>query len=393
MTIDAPVDQEKSADERTRRWKLLLGSAEAAELNKADANMNAALHLLYDSEQTGSGGGGRSAGLGGSAPRLARWLGDIRGYFPQTVVQVMQRDAIDRLGIRQLLLEPETLSTLQPDVHLVSTLVNLKNLIPEHTKATARQVVGNVVDEVKKRVADKTSQAVRGALKRSVRKHRPRLPDVNWNATISANLRNYLPEQRTIVPERLIGYGRSIPAMTKDVVIAIDQSGSMAESVVYASIFGAVMASLPALKTSLVVFDTAVVDLTPLLHDPVDLLFGTQLGGGTDINKAVSYCEQLITRPADTIFVLISDLYEGGVEDELLRRMAGLEQAGVQCVVLLSLADSGAAAYDRELAAKLVALGIPSFACTPDVFPELLAAAISGDNLISWVEQEENQQK
>ncbi|MDR1513885.1 MAG: VWA domain-containing protein, partial [Propionibacteriaceae bacterium] len=341
--------------ELARRWKLLLGSAAEGELEEADANMDAALHLLYDSEETGGGGksGKRSAGLGASSPRLARWLGDIRSYFPQSVVQVMQRDAIDRLDLRLLLLEPETLATVEPDVHLASTLVSLKGLIPERTKATAREVVGKVVEEVKKRIADKTTQAVRGALKRSTRRRRPRLPDVNWNATIAANLRNYLPDQRTIVPERLIGYGRSLPSLTKDVVIAIDQSGSMADSVVYASLFGAVMASLPALRTSLVVFDTAVADLTELMTDPVDLLFATQLGGGTDINTAVAYCQRLITRPADSIFVLISDLYEGGVADDLIRRMAALRQSGVQCVVLLSLADSGAPAYDHALAAEL----------------------------------------
>jgi hypothetical protein len=163
----------------------------------------------------------------------------------------------------------------------------------------------------------------------------------------------------------------------------------MAESVVYGSIFGAVMASLPAVRTMLVAFDTAVVDLTPLLRDPVEVLFGTQLGGGTNINAAVAYCETLVTRPADTVFVLISDLYEGGVEDDLIRRLAALQQSGVQCVVLLSLADSGAAAYNRDLATQLASLGVPAFACTPDVFPDLLAAALDGSNLSTWVERAE----
>jgi Mg-chelatase subunit ChlD len=374
-------------DERMRRWRLLLGS-DAEGLSSEDTKLNQALHMLYDSDRP-QGGSGRGAGLGGSAPQLATWLGDIRSYFPQTVVQVMQRDAIDRLGLRQLLFEPELLSTLQPDVNLVSTLISLKKLIPSQTKETARQVVGQVVAEVQKRIATKTAAAVRGALKRSSRNRRPRLPDVNWGATIRVNLKNYLPEYRTVIPEQLIGYGRQLPSFSKHIVVAIDQSGSMAESVVYAGIFGAVLASLPAIQTSVVAFDTSVVDLTPLLDDPVELLFGTQLGGGTDINGAVGYCQSLITRPRDTIFVLISDLYEGGVAEQLLARMNSLRESGVACVALLSLADSGAAAYDRELAAQLVSIGVPSFACTPDAFPDLLAAAISGDNLVSWVEQTE----
>jgi Mg-chelatase subunit ChlD len=200
---------------------------------------------------------------------------------------------------------------------------------------------------------------------------------------VRANLKHYLPEQRTVVPERLIGYGRRRQRL-KDVVIAIDQSGSMAESVVYASVLGAVMASLSAVSTRLVVFDTSVVDLTDALDDPVDMLFGVQLGGGTDIGGAVDYCATLVTRPAETVMVLISDLYEGGVKERLLARVASLVGAGVRFVALLALSDSGRPAYDHALAADLVELGVPAFACTPDLFPELMAAALSGRNLLAW---------
>jgi uncharacterized protein with von Willebrand factor type A (vWA) domain len=155
----------------------------------------------------------------------------------------------------------------------------------------------------------------------------------------------------------------------------------MAASVVYAGVFGAVLASIRAVRTHMVVFDTAVADLTQDLKDPVDLLFGIQLGGGTDINLALSYCQQLITRPTDTILVLISDLYEGGNSNELLKRAAALKAAGVSFVVLLALSDEGAPSFDRPIAEKLAALGIPSFACTPDKFPELMAAAIQGQEL------------
>jgi hypothetical protein len=168
------------------------------------------------------------------------------------------------------------------------------------------------------------------------------------------------------------------------VILAIDQSGSMASSVVYASVFGAVLASIRALKASLVVFDTAVVDLTDKLQDPVDVLFGTQLGGGTDINKAIAYSQTLITRPRDSIFVLISDLIEGGVRDQMLARIAALDAAGVQVVVLLALSDDGAPVFDSGNAAALAELGIPAFACTPDAFPELLAVAIEGGDVGAW---------
>jgi uncharacterized protein with von Willebrand factor type A (vWA) domain len=187
-----------------------------------------------------------------------------------------------------------------------------------------------------------------------------------------------------VVPETLLGYGRKARRPQREVVLCIDQSGSMAHSVVYSSIFGAVMASLPAVSTRLVVFDTAVVDLTDKLDDPVELLFGVQLGGGTDINGAVAYCQTIMREPRNTIFVLISDLYEGGVEQQLLRRASALVESGVQCITLLALSDEGAPAYDRDLATKLAALGVPSFACTPDAFPGLMAAAIRRDDINAW---------
>lgn len=378
-------DARAEADERLRRWRLVLGGGEAdgtgCEPTGRDAAMDRTLAALYG----GGGGGGdgrnarsgrRSAGLGASAPSVARWLGDIRTYFPTSVVQVMQKDAIDRLGLSALLLEPEMLEAVEPDVHLVGTLLSLNRVMPETSRETARAVVRKVVEELERRLATRTRSTLTGALDRSARVHRPRHRDIDWNRTIRANLKNYLPEYRTVVPERLIGYGRASQAVKKDVVLCIDQSGSMAASVVYASVFGAVLASMRSISTRLVVFDTSVVDLTDQLDDPVDVLFGTQLGGGTDINRALAYCQSRITRPAETVVVLISDLYEGGIRDEMLKRVAAMKSAGVQFVALLALSDEGAPAYDREHVAALAALGAPAFACTPDHFPEVMAAAI-----------------
>ncbi|WP_066925654.1 VWA domain-containing protein [Streptomyces sp. NBRC 110611] len=374
---------EATAD-RLRRWRLVLGAGGAdgtgCELRGRDAAMDGALASLYGRQPGGAGrdadSGRRTAGLGASAPGVARWLGDIRAYFPTSVVQVMQRDAIDRLGLSALLLEPEMLTAVEADVHLVGTLLSLNKVMPETTKETARAVVRKVVEQLEKKLATRTRATLTGALDRSARISRPRHRDIDWDRTIRANLKNYLPEYRTVVPERLIGYGRAAQSVKKDVVLCIDQSGSMAASVVYASVFGAVLASLRAIDTRLVVFDTAVVDLTDQLDDPVDVLFGTQLGGGTDINRALAYCQSRITRPAETVVVLISDLYEGGIRDEMLKRVAAMKASGVQFVTLLALSDEGAPAYDRDHAAALAALGAPAFACTPDLFPEVMAAAL-----------------
>jgi Mg-chelatase subunit ChlD/uncharacterized protein YidB (DUF937 family) len=366
--------------ETLKRWRMILGGEGAdgtgVSLGAAEAAMDRALQALYDSDRQG--------GLGSSAPSVARWLGEIREYFPSCVVQVMQHDAIERLDMKRLLLEPEVLESLQPDVHLVADLIAMSGAIPAKTRDTARQVVQKVVDALTERLANPMRQAVLGALNRSQRNRRPRHADIDWPRTIRANLKHYQAEYRTIVPETRIGYGRRRQSM-RHVVLCIDQSGSMAASVVYSAIFGAVLASLPAVSTSLIVFDTAVVDLTDQLADPVDLLFSTQLGGGTDINRAVAYGQQLIRAPHDTIFVLISDLYEGGVEEEFLKRAASLVGSGVQFITLLALSDEGAPAFNAPLAAQLATLGVPAFACTPDQFPDLMAAAIGRADLREWL--------
>lgn len=382
----APDDRLRvSETERMRRWRLVLGGGDAdgtgADLIGDDVRIDAAMAAVYDVDgperrQRGRRSG-RSGGLGSSAPRVARWLGDIRTYFPTPVVQVMQRDAIDRLDLKQLLLEPELLGSIEPDIHLVTLLVELNHLLPDETRATARQVIARVLADLERRLTDRTRVAVHGALARANRSRRPRPGDVDWLRTVHANLKHYQPEYRTVVPERLVGFGRRQRSLAKDVVIAVDQSGSMADSVVYASLFGAVLAQIPALRTSLVAFDTSIVDLTPVLHDPVDVLFGVQLGGGTDIAEALGYCTRIVTRPADTVLVLISDLFEGGNPELLRTRVAQLVRAGVHVLCLLALSDEGTPVHDQVIAADLHALGATVMSCTPDRFPDVLADALA----------------
>jgi Mg-chelatase subunit ChlD len=295
----------------------------------------------------------------------------------------MQADALSRLNLKQMLIEPETLELMQPDIHLVATLLSLSRVIPAKTKQTARLVVRRLVEDLERRLANPLRQAVLGALNRSIRNRRPRHAEIDWPRTIKANLKHYQPQYRTIIPEQRIGFGRKGAAL-KDVILCVDQSGSMATSVIYSSIMAAVMASIRAVKTHMVVFDTAVVDLTEIVVDPVEVLFGTQLGGGTDIAKALAYCQGLISRPSDTIFVLITDLYEGGDRQEMLKRAAAIAGAGCTCICLLALSDDGKPIFDHENAQALSALEIPTFGCTPDKFPELMAAALKKRDLKQW---------
>lgn len=386
MQDESMSNAEVNNAEHLRRWRLILGGDEAdgtgVTLSGRDSEIDRALGLLYGTGD--GGGGGQPGGRGASAPWVARWLGDIRTYFPNSVVRMLQKDAMERLNLQQLLLEPEMLAVVEPDIHLVTTLLSLNRVMPDETRATARQVVAKVVRELEQKLRRKTEQAIQGSLNRAARNNRrPRYQEMDWDRTIRANLKHYQPDYKTIVPERRIGFGRR-QSMLREVILCVDQSGSMGTSVVYSGLFGAVMASMRALRTQMIVFDTAVVDLTDKLGDPVDLLFGTQLGGGTNIDQALAYCQARITRPADTIMILITDLYEGGNRAKMLERAQAIIASGVQLIVLLALSDKGAPSYDSTNAQALTNFGAPTFACTPDLFPDLMVAAINRVDLKQW---------
>ncbi|MEO1449575.1 MAG: VWA domain-containing protein [Bacteroidota bacterium] len=356
--------------DRMTRWRLLLGGGDAdgtdVQLEGSAMAIDEVLSALYDEDA------GRQGGLADSQPQVHRWLGDIRTYFPSSVVQVLQQDAMERLGLERMLMEPEVLEAVTPDIALVATLLNLKDVMPTRTRETARQVIAKVVADLEKRLRLPTLKALRGALSRSVRNPRPSQREIDWPRTIKRNLKHYQPAYKTVIPHQLVGYGRKGNSL-KTVILLVDQSASMAASVVYAGVLGSVLASLRALKTHLVVFDTQVVDLTDRMHDPVDVLLGTQLGGGTDIGKALIYARGLIRRPKDTVLVLLSDLYEGGNRATMLQQVQEIKQSGVNFLSLLALNDEGRPFYDRDMAQQFATLGIQAFASTPDAFPKLLA--------------------
>ena len=374
-------------DEGRRRWQLVLGETEqpgdggqeggeqggrqqqGQQPSPRDAALDAALSALY--------GDSRGGDLSKSMPDVARWLGDIRDYFPDDVVQVMQRDALKRLSSRQLIENPELLSEVEPDAALAATLLSLRKVMPPQTQETARQVVAKVVADLIKRLDYPLRQAVSGSLNRAARTHRPRrLQEIDWGRTIRANLKHYQPALGTVIPEKLIGYGRRRVTL-KDVILLVDTSGSMATSVVYAGIAAAVLASLPSLNTRLVMFDTAVVDLTDQLDDPVEMLFGLRLGGGTNIDRALRYARGAITRPRDTVVVLITDLFEGGDKEGVVRQVEALLGDGVAVITLLALNDQGAPRFNAALAQQLADAGAPAFACTPEQFAEVMGRAIN----------------
>ncbi|WP_322797846.1 VWA domain-containing protein [Thermoflexus sp.] len=362
------------------RWRLILGphaeqasswlrlGAEPLELGEEAKkwlrsftlrDLDEALTFVYAPEE-------RGAGLGEAMPYIPRWLEAIRNMFSQDIVVMLQKDAIERKGLIDLLLEPETLPRLERNVELVVTLLALKDRIPEQVKETARQIVRDIAGQLRSRLENEVRQTILGALRRN--RHAPLrvYRNIDWKRTIRRSLKNYDPERRVVIPERFYFWASERRFYGWQIVLVVDQSGSMATSVVYSSIMASIFASLHVLQTRLILFSTEVVDLTPHLQgDPVDLLFGAQLGGGTDIAKAVAYAAAQIQNPEKTLFILISDLYEGGDETLLLQQLQHLIESRVRVLCLLALQDRGWPAYNQDLARRVAALGIPAFAATP----------------------------
>src|SRR4051794_15016685 len=389
--------------EQLTRWRLILGreaeesmkrlSPAGCALSAEQQEMDEALEAIYasDADQEISRsewelpGEGRPHGAvkGRSLPRVARWLDQIRNFFPREVVVLLQQDAIERRGMKELLFEPEILAKIEPSLDLASAVLELKNLVPEKAKAAARDLVRRVVEELRKRLESRFAQAIRGSIDRSEHSPLRSLPNLDWPRTIRRNLKNYNTTVKTIIPEEISFFRRRHRQNEWNVIIAMDQSGSMATSLIYGGIMGAILASLPAVETHVVAFNHEdVVDLTEQCSDPVDLLFGVQLGGAEDYWKATSYCERFMHTPAKTLYILIADLHDTSPNTKrFVKKMEFLLESGVKAIGLLAISDQGQPSYNESLANTLATLGMPCFGCTPERLPELLAGVLRGTDL------------
>ncbi|MCF8238353.1 MAG: VWA domain-containing protein [Saprospiraceae bacterium] len=364
------------------RWRLILGpdaEEETTALSEtALSGMDETLDLLYNENRRGE--------LGGSMPRMHRWLGDLRQYFPSSVIQLVQRDALTHLGLTDLLLEPELLAALEPDIHLAGVLLEAYESLDEARREAARQVIQQVADRLIARIKLPLHQAIRGRLQRDQRLINPPWSQIDWHRTIRRNLKHYQPDLRTLIPETRIGFHRK-HRRHKELIILVDQSGSMHDSLIYAGLYAAVLGQIPTIRLSIFAFDTRVLDLTNLLHDPVDLLLGFQLGGGTDIGNALAAARKEIQSPRDATVVLISDLFDGGLSGVMFGHIQAMLDSGTNVVALLALGQEGAVEYDQTAANRLLQMGIPAFACGMDQFPELMSRALAGDDVLTWWKQ------
>jgi hypothetical protein len=382
------------------RWRLILGKSAEEPLRQMGGGgqsilsgdqreLDEALEAIYsdeiDRDEWESPTEGRRHGgvKGRTFPRVAKWLDQIRTFFPKDVVVLLQKDAIERRGLKQLLFEPEILANIEPSLDLAGTVLAMKNMVPEKAKAAARDLVRRVVDDVRKRLESQFVQAIRGALMRN--RHSPfrSLDNLDWPRTIRRNLKNYNAELKTLIPEQISFFSRQQRQNQWNIIIAMDQSGSMATSLIYGGIMGAILASIGAVETHVVAFNHEdVVDLTEYCSDPVDLLFGVQLGGAEDYWKATCYCERFMHTPAKTLYIVLGDLHDTSPnEKRFVKKMEFLLESGIKAIGLLAISDQGQPSHNERLAETLAKLGMPCFGCTPDRLPELLAGALRGIDL------------
>jgi len=372
--------------DRGQKWRLVLGERGSppeddpagVQLTEDWKAADQVVDELYEADKRG--------GLAKSSAKLTKWLGQLRQSYPPEAITLMQRDAIERYELTRLLAEPEILETLEPDIHLAATLLQLGRLLPEQARAMADRVVTDIAQRLTKKLEQPLLRAVRSALASGelLTQAKPNR-HTDWGRTILSNLKNYQPSLGTIIPERFVNRaarGRGL----RNVHLLVDQSASMATSAIHAALAAAVMAKLPSLRVRLVAFDTELADLSDLLSDPVETLFGVQLGGGTDIHRALRYEEQFIQSTTESLVVLISDLYEGGSKGGVVRRMQAMIDSGVKVICLLALSDEGRPSYDQAFAKTLSELGAVVFSTTPDAFPDMMAAALRGESLARFGE-------
>jgi len=367
------------------RWRLVLGRYADRRLPQGGgtgagyARMDRALDYLYGREYKGRGlrQEPRSGSLDPSQLTLVNWLNEVRELFPQDTVEVIEKHALDRYGLTELVTDPRALERLEPNQQLLRTLLTLRGHLKGEVLEVARRIVRKVVEELKRKLESEVRQTLAGRLNRL--RHSPMAIAQNFDAagTVRRNLKHYDAQRGKLVIEQVRFFERNTRRLPWDIILCVDQSGSMADSVIHSAVMAGILAGLPAFRVKIVVFDTSVVDLSGHADDPVEMLMRVQLGGGTDIAQAVRYCAQLVENPHRTVMVLITDFCEGAPPGELVRAVRQLAEARVKLIGLASLDGQSAPVYDRQMAERLAACGMEIAALTPKRLAQWLVKVIS----------------
>ncbi|HYM00401.1 MAG TPA: VWA domain-containing protein [Blastocatellia bacterium] len=367
------------------RWRLILGHYAADRLQVGmdgrEQRMERALDFLYSREYGGRGvrepNNDREGSLDPSQLQVPNWLAEVRDLFPKETIEVIEKHALDRYGMTELITDKETLRKMEPNFDLLKMILQFRGQMKGEVLEEARRIVRRVVEEIKEKLATDIRRKMAGKLNRFSRSPQKIAQNFDWRGTIKRNLKNYDAERKTLVLDELRFFSRIERRLPWTIILCIDESGSMLGSVIYSAVMAGILAGLPLINVKLVIFDTSVVDLTEYVEDPVEVLMNVQLGGGTDIGQAMTYCEGLVDTPVRTILVLVSDFYEGGAPSKLLASCRRLREAGVRLIGLGALDEEATASYDRKMAEALAENGMDIAALTPGKLADWLARVIS----------------
>lgn len=388
MEADMKQDgqEERSSREVLNRWRLILGqSADHGLSNSPDYSadqfgymeMDEILSYLYDREYGEEQGYRRGGGQEASRLTVPKWLHRMRTLFPKQTAEVLEKQALDRYGLTELLTDKKLLESLEPNMNLLKNVLQFKGRMKGAVLHSAKEIVRQVVEELRKQLESHVQAGIVGKRSRYTRSPIKSIRNLNMRKTIVSNLKNYDRKRQRFVIDKLYFDG-SIQSYNKwDIIIGVDESGSMLDSVIYSSVMASIFYKLNALRTRLFIFDTQIVDLSDRLEDPVDLLMNVQLGGGTHIAQAVRYGETLIENPARTIFILVTDLEEGYTLPPMYRACKDIIDAGAKLLVLTALDFGGEPVYNRQAAQTLANMGAHVAAITPHMLADWIAETIS----------------
>jgi Mg-chelatase subunit ChlD len=369
------------------RWRLVLGKYAKDRIptgmSAEQMRMEDALDFLYSREYCGRGVRDEDTekspegSLDPSQLNVPRWLSEVRELFPKETVAIIEKHALDRYGLTELVTDPEILRRLEPNFELLKMLLTFRGHLKGEVLNEARRVIRVVVDEIKQRLETEIRQAFSGRSNRFRHSNVKVAQNLDWRGTIRRNLKNYSTARKQMVIDNVLFFSRIQRRLPWRVILCVDQSGSMAGSVIYSAVMAGILAGLPLINVNLVVFDTSVVDLSDHVEDPVELLMSVQLGGGTNIGQAMRYCEQLMEDPHRTILALVSDFCEGGDPSRMIASCQRFREAGAKLLGLAALDENANPSYDRRMAEALAAEGMDVAALTPKHFAEWLAKTIS----------------
>jgi Mg-chelatase subunit ChlD len=378
----------RTQEDTLARWRLVLGKYARdqipAGMSVQQQRIENALDFLYSREYRGRGvrdpeeeTGEREGTLDPTQLTVPQWLSEVRELFPKETVSLIEKHALDRYGLTELVTDAQILRRLEPSFDLVKMLLTFRGHLKGEVLNEARRVIRSVVEEIKQRLITEVRRAFSGSRNRFQHSNLKMAQNLDWRGTIRKNLKNFDTERKQIVVEQVLFFSRVQRRLPWRIILCVDQSGSMASSVIYSAVMAGILSGLPLIDVKLVVFDTSVVDLSSHIDDPVELLMSVQLGGGTNIGQAMQYCEQLVEDPHRSIVVLVSDFCEGASPRPLISSCQRLREGGVKLLGLAALDENANAGYDVEMAETLAAGGMDIAALTPKHFAEWLAKKIS----------------